>query len=96
MGCDLPVITFEDMIKFIKSDIKPDAVFWTGDIVPHDLAVHAYDLVYKYQDYIAKTIKQDFKDYDTYAILGNHEFEVFNSQDFKYPYEDRNINLAVQ
>mmetsp|Transcript_20969 Transcript_20969/g.20069 ORF Transcript_20969/g.20069 Transcript_20969/m.20069 type:complete len:102 (+) Transcript_20969:584-889(+) len=35
-GCDLPLTTFELMNNFINEEVKPDAIFWTGDIVPHD------------------------------------------------------------
>ena len=47
-GCGTPLITFQDMIKFIKSEVKPDVVFWTGDINPHDLASHDYEEIVKY------------------------------------------------
>jgi sphingomyelin phosphodiesterase len=38
-GCDIPTKTFESMIKFIKNNIKPDFILWTGDLIPHDIWV---------------------------------------------------------
>lgn len=34
--CDIPVITVNQTLKYIRDIIKPDAVFWTGDNSPHD------------------------------------------------------------
>ena len=35
-ACDLPYATLELMGDYINAHIKPDVVFWTGDITPHD------------------------------------------------------------
>lgn len=35
--CDLPVDTFQTMLDFVVSDVKPDMMFWTGDNSPHDI-----------------------------------------------------------
>lgn len=37
MGCNIPETTFTSMIEKVKNEIKPDVVFWTGDIVPHEI-----------------------------------------------------------
>ena len=34
--CDLPYATVDLMGQFINTEVKPDVVFWTGDITPHD------------------------------------------------------------
>lgn len=34
--CDLPQRTFENLMTFVRDDIKPDAVVWTGDNSAHD------------------------------------------------------------
>jgi sphingomyelin phosphodiesterase len=36
-NCDLPVHTLENLFDFVNSDIKPDAVMWGGDSIPHNL-----------------------------------------------------------
>lgn len=35
-GCDVPVDVLTTMGEYINANIKPDIIFWTGDIVPHD------------------------------------------------------------
>lgn len=35
--CDLPPITFQSMLDFIKDEIHPDLVLWGGNSVPHAL-----------------------------------------------------------
>ena len=35
--CDIPKETFEDMMSFIVSEIKPDLIFWTGDNSSHNI-----------------------------------------------------------
>ena len=47
-GCGTPLITFREMIEYIKNEIVPDVVFWTGDMNPHDLASHDYAEILKY------------------------------------------------
>ena len=49
-GCDLPMATFELMNKFINEEINPDAIFWTGDIVPHDQWNYNQEYVERYQN----------------------------------------------
>ena len=35
--CDLPLNTAQIAMEFIRDELKPDIVFWTGDDPPHDL-----------------------------------------------------------
>lgn len=34
--CDLPVYTLETMLAYIRDEIKPDIVIWTGDAISHN------------------------------------------------------------
>ena len=34
--CDIPVITVNETLEYIKGEIKPDMLIWTGDNSPHD------------------------------------------------------------
>jgi sphingomyelin phosphodiesterase len=36
-NCDLPPRTFDEVLKEIREDIKPDYVFWGGDSIPHNI-----------------------------------------------------------
>lgn len=35
--CDMNELTLKNMLSFIKEAIKPDAVFWGGDSIPHNV-----------------------------------------------------------
>jgi len=35
-ACDIPIITVQSTLEYVRDVIKPDAVFWTGDNSPHD------------------------------------------------------------
>ncbi len=37
--CDIPVVTVEETLKYIKDTLKPDILFWTGDNSPHDRVI---------------------------------------------------------
>lgn len=36
-NCDIPLRTLENLLDYIDSDIKPDAVMWGGDSIPHNV-----------------------------------------------------------
>jgi hypothetical protein len=35
--CDPPRNVVSSMFKFMKEEIKPDVLFWTGDMTPHNV-----------------------------------------------------------
>lgn len=35
--CDLPVSTLSNLLETVANEIKPDAVFWGGDSIPHNI-----------------------------------------------------------
>jgi sphingomyelin phosphodiesterase len=35
--CDLPKRTLENFLTYVKNEIKPDVVIWTGDSLPHNV-----------------------------------------------------------
>ncbi len=43
-GCDVPVDVITTMGEYINANLKPDVIFWTGDVAPHDQ--WAYNLSY--------------------------------------------------
>jgi hypothetical protein len=34
--CDTPLPTFQSFLDFVKLNVKPDVIFWTGDNAPHN------------------------------------------------------------
>jgi len=79
-GCDLPLTTFELMNHFINEEVKPDAIFWTGDIVPHDFWNYDQEYIERYQNTFTSQLKTQFPDMAIYPIHGNHDFSLMNSQ----------------
>lgn len=35
--CDIPQKTFESLMEYVVSEIKPDIIFWTGDNSSHNI-----------------------------------------------------------
>lgn len=36
-NCDIPPIVLENLFSHLSTEVKPDAVFWGGDSVPHNI-----------------------------------------------------------
>ena len=66
------------------NELQPDALFWTGDITPHDMWNQSVEHVIRYSDYLTDFMKSELNDWATYVIDGNHDFgELLNSMDFR-------------
>mmetsp|Transcript_20902 Transcript_20902/g.25686 ORF Transcript_20902/g.25686 Transcript_20902/m.25686 type:complete len:105 (-) Transcript_20902:893-1207(-) len=65
------------------NELQPDALFWTGDITPHDIWNQSVEHSIRYSDYLTDFMKSQLGDWATYVIDGNHDFgELLNSMDF--------------
>ncbi len=80
--CDIPVDVLTTMGDFIKAEIKPDVILWTGDSVPHDQNQYSTSYVEKYQRRLADFMQANLTEYAIYPLEGNHDFGVANSQNF--------------
>ena len=67
------------MGEYINENLKPDIVFWTGDIVPHDQWEYDVEYVTNYQKRLADFMVANMSSYVIYPLEGNHDFEVANS-----------------
>ena len=66
------------------NELKPDALFWTGDITPHDMWNQSLEHAIRYSDYLTDYMKENLGDWSTYVIDGNHDYGVLlNSMDFR-------------
>ena len=92
-GCDLPTQTFELMLEYVRDEIKPDVVFWTGDVPPHDMWNYNTEYVQTYQQNLTDYMKEYFSEFSVYPLEGNHDFGTANCQDFneKDPMIDFNL-----
>ena len=81
--CDIPEVTIQNALDYIKSNIKPDVVFWTGDNSPHDF-YRARNWTKSSAIATNKTtamIQEAFNDKmdKTFACFGNHDvFPAWN------------------
>lgn len=70
------------MGDYLRNEIKPDVIFWTGDTPPGGMYDYNEDYVKSYVKYLADYMKTNLSDFSIHAIEGNHDFAVPNSQDF--------------
>ena len=80
--CDLPVAALDRMAEAIN-ELAPDALMWTGDVVPHDIWNQSLEHSIKYGDFLTDYMNENFSKWQKYAIDGNHDFgQTLNSFDF--------------
>lgn len=91
--CDLPERSLRSMLQFIKTDIQPAAIIWTGDNAPHNLWESSVDEVIASTKNITDIIKEELRDIaiQFYPIQGNHDVFPVNVQDFSMPYSNEAI-----
>ena len=58
------------------NELAPDALFWTGDITPHDMYNQSHEHVVTYSDYLTNFMKEKLGNWQTYVQDGNHDFGV--------------------
>lgn len=85
--CDLPSKTFENLMEFVVSDIKPEMIFWTGDNTSHTVWSDTAESVTRYTEVVTNIIKNAIKDTDitVLPIQGNHDTWPTDEQDFSAP-----------
>lgn len=63
------------MLDFVKTEVKPDLLFWTGDNSPHNVWSNSNEEVAEATVNVTKMIKAHFEgtNISVYPIQGNHE-----------------------
>lgn len=92
--CDIPQQTFESLMDYVVSEIKPDIIFWTGDNSSHNIWNNTVEEVTSYTETVTNIIKDAIKDSDitVLPIHGNHDTWPVDSQDFSTPNSNYSIN----
>ena len=72
-SCDIPIWTYKNALEFISKEIKPDLIFWTGDIPAHDVWDQPRAAQLHHIQVTADLLSQYFPDTFVYPSLGNHE-----------------------
>lgn len=82
-NCDVPVALLDKMTEKIN-ELAPDTLFWTGDVVPHDIWNYSQEYVEMYQTFLFDYMEKNLNKWRTFPLEGNHDFgSVPNSQDFE-------------
>ena len=71
--CDIPMRTYKNALEFIKEHIKPDVIFWTGDIPAHNDWNQTREDQLNLIDLTANVMTQYLPNTKVYPCLGNHE-----------------------
>lgn len=61
------------MLEYISSEIKPDAVFWGGDSVPHNVDSLDFDSNVAIMKNTTKIVSDGLKDLRIFPTIGNHD-----------------------
>ncbi|XP_063678896.1 sphingomyelin phosphodiesterase-like [Bolinopsis microptera] len=77
--CDIPLRTYKNALEFISQQIKPEVIFWTGDIPAHDVWKQSRADQLQHIQVTADLMSQYFPDTRVYPSLGNHESSPVDS-----------------
>jgi sphingomyelin phosphodiesterase len=82
--CDIPLRTYETAIDYIKTEIKPDIIFWTGDNPSHEFHLINQTESLVATKIITDSLKASFPNIPIFPVLGNHEkypIDLFNTKE---------------
>lgn len=71
--CDPPPITVKHMLDHIAQEVKPDAVFWGGDSVPHNLDSLNLPTNVEIMKNTTTLVADGLADYPIFPTMGNHD-----------------------
>jgi sphingomyelin phosphodiesterase len=72
--CDTTHAVVTKMFEFLRDEIKPDVLFWTGDMSPHSVWENSDAEVADVNYVIAKQIQETFGDeLMVFPLQGNHD-----------------------
>lgn len=72
-NCDLPVPTMQKMLDYMKNELKPDAIFWTGDTIPHNLETLNEKENIQIMKEVTKEVGDRLEGISIYPSIGNHD-----------------------
>lgn len=71
------------MGEFLNSEIKPAAILWTGDTVPHNMyEENDFSEKIKYMKRVTEFFDTNITDSPIYPVMGNHDYHYSNLQNF--------------
>lgn len=72
-NCDIPPRTLQSLLDHISHEVKPDAVFWGGDSIPHNLESLHEDSSVAILKNTTQMVADGLKGYSIFAAMGNHD-----------------------
>lgn len=92
-ACDTPIITLESMLDYVKNDVKPDAILWGGDSIPHDLDTLRIDSSAQIMKNVTKVVSETWDEYKIIPCIGNHDTYPQDIIKFHDKRSNENINM---
>lgn len=79
-------MSFESMLAYIRDEVKPDLLVWTGDTVPHYVWGITNEFVVEEVHKASELISQYLLNITViYPVIGNHDSFPFNNYKFESP-----------
>jgi predicted phosphodiesterase len=75
----------ESMLTHIKEQINPDAIFWLGDSVPHNIDSVTKDQVVNSMKKVNDIVRDHLKSFKIYPVIGNHDTFPLDDMYFDKP-----------
>lgn len=72
-NCDSSPLLVQSLLDHIKHTVKPDAVMWSGDSVPHILASNSVGETVDIMNRVSKQVADGLDGIAVYPAIGNHD-----------------------
>lgn len=71
--CDLNPLTMGNMFEYISNEIKPQAILWGGDSIPHNVDTLEFNNNVDIMKSITKDVQQGLSNFRVFPTIGNHD-----------------------
>lgn len=71
--CDIPLVTLENMLDYVKNEVKPDAVFWGGDSISHNVESLTVESNVEVMKNTTQVVVDRLQGLPIFPTMGNHD-----------------------
>ena len=94
--CDLNELALENMLSYIRNEIKPDVVIWGGDSIPHNTeSVNTKENI-EVMEKVTKQVIEGLPGIKIYPTIGNHDTYPQDVISMREPQSNYVINQWAQ
>lgn len=87
-NCDTSPAALTKMFEFLRDEVKPDVLFWTGDMSAHSVWENSVEEVSDVNNVVMRQIQDMFGEkLMVFPLQGNHDVWPVNVQSFNEPNE---------